>query len=318
MPENTNRSVHINTALSSLLVGWHPEGMIAEQVMTVLPVKNETDFYYVWNKGDAMRRVPTLRADGGRANRVDFGYSRAAYICDEYALETQITDRVRNNADSALQLQLSKTRRVQDLVLLDQEARVADLLQTTGNYASTNRIDVSSTATNQWNNAAFTGNIEKVFDDARDAVRLYSFNNVAPTIAIIPSKVADVVKRDSKVRDLIKYTHSDLITNGGLPPRLWNLHIVTPTVVEATDREVFGADSPTPADIWGKHVILTMKPSGGSVDTPAHCYIFRARDVRVETWRDEPTSSDWYRVGYIQTEKVVSNVAGYLMQNVIA
>ncbi len=318
MPDNTLRSVHINQPLTSMSVGWHPQGFIAEQVVAVVPVKKESDFYYVWNKGDAMRRVDTRRADGTRANQVDFGYSRQAYLCEEYALETKVTDRQRDNADSILQLAMSKTRRAQDLLLLDQEVRVASLFTTVANYAGTNTVNVGATATDQWNNAAFNGNIEKVLDDAREVVRRYSFNNMRSTIAIIPEAVAKIVKRDSKVRDLLKFTNSDLLVNGDLPPTMWNMKIVIPSAVETLTREIYNTDTAVPTDVWGRDIILTMKPTGPSIDTPAHAYIFRRRDAMVEQWREEAINTDWYRIGYIQTEHIVSNVGGYLIQNVIA
>lgn len=318
MPDQTVHSVHINQPLTSMMVGWHPQGFIAEKVVAVVPVKNESDFYYVWNKGDAMRRVDSRRGDGTRANQVDFGFSKQAYLCEEYALETKITDRQRRNADSVLNLEMAKVRRVQDLVLLDQEARVANLFTTAANYAATNTLNVGGVATDQWNNASFTGNIEKVFDDATETVRRLTFNNMRPTLAIVPQAVAKVIKRDAKVRELLKYTRSDLVVNGDLPPTLWNLTVVIPSAVEDTSREIYNTDSPTPADVWGKNVILTMKPSAATLDTPAHAYIMRNRDVLVETWRDDAISSNWYRVGYIQTEHIVSNVGGYLLQNVIA
>jgi hypothetical protein len=316
MADNTVHSVHINQALTNMSVGWHPMGLIAEQVMQVVPVKNESDFYYVWNKGDALRRVDTRWGDGTRANRVDFGYSTKSYICEPFGLELVMTDRQRRNADSILNLALAKTRRAQGLILIDQENRVADLYTTLANYATTNRVTLSGT--DQWNNASFTGNIEKVFDDAKEAVRLNSFNNMKPEIAIIPEPVAKVIKRDAKVREVLKYTHSDLIVNGDLPKTLWNLSVVIPSAVTPTDREIFGADAPNAADIWGKHVVLTMRPSAVSLDTPAHAYIMRAQDVRVEQWRDESIQSDMYRVSYVQCEHIVSNVGGYLMRDVIA
>lgn len=316
MADNTIASVHINQALTNMSLGYHPMGMIAEQVIGVINVQNETDFYYVWNKGDALRRVDPRRTDGVRANRVDYGYTRDTYSCEEYALEMQITDRVRRNADSALRLELNKTRRVQDTLALEQERRVADLFTTSANYASTNYTTLSGVT--QWNNAAFSGSIEQVIDDAKEAVRQGTANNIGTQVAIIPMAVTKVVKRDAKVRDILKYTHADLLVNGELPPKLWNLDIVVPAVTEVTGREIFGSDISTGADVWGKHVTITQRPSSPSIDSLAHAYIFRNRDTQVEQWRDEPTSSYWYRIGNIQTEKIVCNTAGYLIINCIA
>lgn len=312
MAEETLRSVHINQPVTNLSIGYHPTGFIAERVIAVVPVVKESDFFYKWNKGEAFRRVDTRRADGTRANRISISHTRDTYLCEEFALEGQITDRQRNNADSLLRLEMSLTRRIQDSIKLDQEVRVADLLRTAGNYASTNKVTLSGV--NQWDNASFSGNIEKVFDDAKEAVRLNTGNNSEVEMAIIPQSVALVVKRDAMVREVIKYTRSDLLVNGELPPTLWNLEVIIPRVVEdSTNREVYGTDTFTGTDVWGKDVILTSKPKAPSIDTFAHVYMFRSRDLLVEQWRDDATSSNWYRVGYIQTEKLISNVGGYLI-----
>ena len=317
MPEETLRSVHINQPVTNLSIGYHPKGMIAERVVAVVPVVKESDFFYKWNKGEAFRRVDTRRADGTRANRVSISHTRDTYLCEEYALEHQITDRQRANADSLLRLELSLTRRLQDMIALDQEGRVADLLRTAGNYASTNKVTLSGTS--QWNNASFSGSIEQVMDDAKEAVRLNTGNNSEVEMVIIPQPVALVIKRDAMVREVIKYTRSDLLVNGELPPVLWNMEVVIPRVVEdSTNREVYGTDTFTGTDMWGKDVILTSKPQAPSIDSFAHTYIFRSRDLLVEQWRDDSTSSNWYRVGYIQTEKLISNVGGYLITSAIS
>ncbi len=47
MPQSPNftvRSAHVNVPLTQFSVGYHPLGMIAEQVFPVVPVSNESDF----------------------------------------------------------------------------------------------------------------------------------------------------------------------------------------------------------------------------------------------------------------------------------
>ncbi len=49
MPQSPNftvRSAHVNVPLTQFSVGYHPLGMIAEQVFPVVPVSNESDYYY--------------------------------------------------------------------------------------------------------------------------------------------------------------------------------------------------------------------------------------------------------------------------------
>src|SRR2546423_8185891 len=104
------RGVHISAPLSELSIGYHPVGMVAERFVAVVPVTFENDLYYIWDRGDAFREMDTLRADGTSAHMADFGFTTAAYVCEEFALKTRITDRQRRNADKVLQLEVSKIR----------------------------------------------------------------------------------------------------------------------------------------------------------------------------------------------------------------
>ena len=71
-PQGGVSGVHINAELTSLSLGYHPDGMIAEQVFPVIPVKHESDTYWKWDKGQAFNQLRSdgygsLRANGARA-----------------------------------------------------------------------------------------------------------------------------------------------------------------------------------------------------------------------------------------------------------
>lgn len=306
--------VHVNAALTNVAIGYNPAvaGYIAEQAVSVVPVVKESDKYYVWNRGDAFRIPATLRADGAEANQVEFGLSSSStYSALEYALAIKLTDRQRANADSVLRLQQSYQTRLQNLLYADMEKRVATLLTTQGNYASGNRVQKAGVT--QWNNGAFSGNIETDIDTGKEAVR--SAIGLDPNTIIIPSAVAKVMKRNATIRELIKYTHADLLVDGDLPPMLWGMKVLIPKGINATSVE--GA-TVTMADIWGKHVVMTYKPTDGAIDTPAHAYIFRARNWQTSTWREERMKADMIETGVIQDEVLTSNISGYLIEDVIA
>lgn len=318
----TVRGVHVNQALTNLSIGYHPANMVAEQVFGVLPVVHESDYYYKWDKGQALRVERTdgkgsLRADRTRAKHVNFGASLDQYTAEEYALETSISDRERANQDSVLNLEVSKIRRVQDLVLLDQELRVASLLTTTGNYSASNYTTLSGTS--QWNNASFSSQagtqsvIESNIDTGREAIRTATGGKEANTI-IIPRIVARVMKRDIGVRDQIKYTDPNILIGGELPPTLWGLKVIMPGAVynSTVEGETYSA-----TDVWGKNVILAYCAAPG-IDDLTLGTIFRSRPWEVKQWREEEVDTTFYRAGFVQTEKLISADCGYLIQNAIA
>lgn len=305
-------TVHIDAALTNLSIQYQPTGLIADSVMPVLRVKKESDRYYIWDRGTSFRIPETKRADGAESNKVNFKVTNAAYQTEEYALNVDITDRQKDNADSILKLRANKMKMTKNLMMLDREKRVATLLTTLGNYNSAVRTTLSGTK--QWNDDSFAGSIEKDIDAGKEAVRALIGHE--PNTIIIPASIAKVMKRDDQLRELIKYTQNNLLINGDLPPTLWNMKVLIPSAINITSIE--GASSATTADVWGKHIVMTYVPAGGSIDTPAHAYTFRARDFRVKAWREEKKSKEVIEVSVIDDEKITSDISGYLIKDVIA
>lgn len=307
-------STFVSAPLTNFSIGYHPKGLVARSVLDVVSVNKEAGEYFVWNRTDAARIPNSLRADGAESATLSFDLdSNGTYRVHEYALKTKITDRQRANADSVLKLEQAKTMRVKDLVELGLESRVATLLTTAGNYATGNKVTLSGV--DQWNNASFAGSIEERIDTAKEAIRLQTLGVDADTI-IIPSAVAKVIKRDASIRELIKYTHAELLVDGDLPPVLWGMKVVIPKAVNTTTRK--GAATQTLADIWGKYVILTISNGGGVIDVPTFGKIFQMGASVVKTWRKEEMSADFYEYSMMTDEVITSNVAGYLISDVIA
>lgn len=325
MPINYSsaRGVHINEPLTNISLGYHPTGFIAEQVFPPIPVAHESDYYYVYDKAQAFRLERAdgkgdLRADGAPSRLEEYGATPALYQAEEYARKTRITDRQRANQDPVLQLEISKVRRVQDKLLLGQELRIANLLTTAGNWTNGNSTTLSGTS--QWNNASFSSQagtfsvIEQKFDNAREAIRQATGGKEA-NVAIIPAAVSRVMKRDIGVRESIKYTHGDILTNGTLPSVLWGLRVLEPAAIYDTSVE---GEAFTPTDAWGKNVIIAYIDPNPGLDSLTLGAIFRARPWQVKQWRDEEVESTYYEASFVQDEAVISYDCGYLIQNAIA
>jgi len=324
-PNMTVKSVHQSVPLTQLSVGYHPTGLVAESVFPVFKVVHENDNYYKWDKGQAFRLDRTdgfgsMRADKTRPRMLNFGATEDTYSAEEFALETAISDRELANQDSALNLQVSKVRRVQDLILLDQELRVANTCLTTGN----NSGSVTNSGTTQWNNASFaslgTGQhsaIKAQFETGKESIRTAT-GGLLPNVVVIPREVWAVMVNDAGLADLIKYNFSpaqDLLASDFLGGTLWGMKLVVPTAMytSAVEGEAFSATS-----IWGKNVWMGyVNPSPG-LDALTYGTIFRAREWQVKVYRDEFTDSTIYRPSIVQAEKLVTKDCGYVIKAAIA
>lgn len=312
MSKITVRDVHVDQVLTNFSVGYHPGGMVAEQVTGVMPVKKESDKYYVWDRPSAFRvsssGTMSLRPDKTEAKVVDFGLDTSTYQAEEYALVALISDREKDNADDVLKLRESKARRVKDLIMLEQEIRVATLMTTTANWASGHNAEPDP----NWNESSPL--IEKDIDTGKEKVR--QAIGFEPNTIIIPAAVAKWVKRDSTIRELIKYTQNNLLVNGDLPPTMFNMNVVIPGSIYTNSAE--GASSITYSDVWSDSVVLTYMPPGVTLDSPQGVKIFRSQRDMVRTWREEKKRSEAIEFSVVQDEVVTSSLSGYVLTNTLS
>lgn len=312
MSKITVKDVHVDAVLTNFSVGYHPGGMVAEKVTGVMKVKKESDKYYVWDRPSAFKvssfGTMSLRADGTEAKVIDFGLSTSTYQAEEYALATMVTDRQKENADDVLKLRESKVRRIKDLLMLEQEIRVATLMTTTANWASGHNAEPNP----NWNESSPT--IEKDIDTGKEVVR--KAIGFEPNTIIIPAAVAKWVKRDSTIRELIKYTQNDLLVNGDLPPTMFNMRVVIPGAIYTASTE--GASSVTYSDVWSDNVVLLYVPPTTDLDSPNGVKIFRAQDTMVRTWREEKKKAEMIEVSVVQDEVITSSLSGYVLTNTLA
>lgn len=313
---NTVGNVHQNVPLQQLLVAydWGQDGFIADQVLPPLPVVNESDIFYRIDRQSALQRhVETLVPDRAPAREVEWSWTTDTYLAQRYALAASISDRERRNADNQLQLESSTTQLVGMLLQLDKEVRAAQLL------TKTNTSGVTLSGADQFDNASFTASgvsIERRFDAAKLAMRQAIGRN--PTHVIIPDQTAKVMKRDSAIRDLIKYTTNALV-NGDLPDTLWGMRVIIPSTMYSASLETVGG-SATYSDIWGKDIRFMYVPPVPGVRVPATGYQFRisADDMAVAEWRDERRKLDYYEVGYTQDMRLVVPTGCYVLENPIS
>ncbi len=313
-------AVHQNVPLTNLIVGYDvTQNFIADTVFPALPVVNESDDYYSFDKSPWFRREETRTPDRQSAREVQFQFTKGSYTADRFALATSISDRERRNADDQLRLEESSLQLIKQLVMMDIEIRVATLLS----KANTSGVTISGTS--QWDNASYnpptTGlTIEQSVDTGKEAIR-QATGGLDPTHIIIPSATAKVVKRDAKVRDLIKYTHADLLVDGDLPPKLWGMNVLVPRTIYTTTPEGTAEASVTYTDIWGKDVRLLYVPPVPGIRVPATGYQFRVgggENWGVYQWRDDRARCDYFETGVLEDLKLTNATSCYVIETPIA
>lgn len=297
-------SVHVSAPLTNLAIKYKNMALVAERIFPVIPVSKESDKYYIFRKEELIIDK-ALRAAGAESKEITWDVDSATYSAEEYALKHLVPDRIVNNSDNAVRPKMTSTQKLTNKLLLAQEKRVANVVMSTANITSNGAPSV------QWDQAS--PNIEGDVDVAKNNVRTNA--GIEPTSIVIPYRVAQIVKRDTTVRNLIRYTVPGdiLLRNGDLPPVLWNLEVIVAGAIQNTANE---AASETLVDVWKDNILVFYKEASPSLDALSLGYIFRVGNFLTKTWRDEPRAGEMVEVSVIEDEKLVAASAGYLLTNV--
>lgn len=105
--------VHIDAALTNLSVGYRNPAFIADLLAPVVPVRKQSDKYFICDaEREAFRPSDDRRAPGAEASEVNFALSSDNYYCEDHALTSAIPDEERENADPVIQPAIDRTRRL--------------------------------------------------------------------------------------------------------------------------------------------------------------------------------------------------------------
>ncbi len=300
-------SVHIDAPLSNLAIRYRNLAFVADLIFPPLKVVKESDKYYKFAR-EELREVDTHRAIGAPSNEWDWNVTNETYSCEEYSLKKLLADRIRDNADAPIQPRMTTVNKLLRVIMLGYEKRVMNLV-TGGTLEKTN-------PTIKWDGTNPT--IEADIDTAKAAIRLAA--GVQPNTLLMNDQVQDVVKKDSTVRNLIRYTITgsggqELLVNGELPPIIWGLKPIIAGAAEDTAKK---GQTASYSRIWPDDVLIAYIEAAPSLQALTLGYTFRVTNgIFVKTWRDEPRNGEMIEPSVIQTEKIVASQAGYLLDNVL-
>lgn len=319
-----DRDWHIDAALSEMSIqfGLEPGMYLGNQVLPVVTVTKQSDVYRIWDR-DYWFKIPnTLRARATRANRVETAVSSATYYANNYALEEPIPFEDLDNADAALEMEQSTARHIMQLMMLDQENRVATLLTTAANVGSGNAL----TGTAQWSDRA---NSDPVSDVTTGRLWVQKETGQRINTIINGQEPHDSLLLHPDIIDRVKYTQradgatleaalADILGGGVAGVRYF---------VGGAPKQNAAEGLPTSASsmtfIWGKNMTLMYVPQTAGRNIPSAAYAFRWKpagfsDFVVETKDDDDIKARLKRVNYFQDEKITAKECIYLLSTVVA
>ncbi len=295
MPELSN--VHTDKILTNISVQYRNAALVGTQLMPIVPVKKESDKYYIYDSKAARFRIPqTLRAPKTDSKTVDWKVTTGTYSCEEYALNDLIDDREKANADKPLNLEVDTVEFLTDILQLALEMRIKTLLAAN---LSANTVDVL------WSIPGTSNPIDDI-ETGKAAIHAVIFKD--PNVLLLGKAVFDILKHHPDILDRIKYVQKGVVTAELM------------AAVFGVDRVIVGAAGYNTAKegknasysyLWGKNAILAYVEPRPGVKKFSLGYVFQSRKFQTRRARLETRHSDWFEVSDLEDEKMVCTSAGY-------
>jgi hypothetical protein len=275
-------------------------------------VTKESDRYFVYGK-EHFKIPPALRADKAETTEITFSLSSDSYLCDEYGYHELVSDRERGNADDALRPDIDATEHLTECLLLDREYRVANLILDNTNAQWGDLADTHfSNLANDWDNR---DTADPRSDLYAAKYQIFVDSRKKANTIFIPTEVAFQLAQMGQMDELRKYTDPGLLTDSGLPPKLFGLKVIECESTYDNSGEGEAADF---AETWGNNVVICfINPNPVSLKTLTFSLTFQSRPFEVRKWREEKRRSDVVEDTHIYDTKIVAPACGFVYTNVM-
>lgn len=290
-------NIHYDQILTNVSLGYEQVGeFISEKIAKPVPVKKQTDKYYVHGRESWVPSGTDYRAPGTVANEIGgIKVSTDTYYAQEHALQTVVTDEERENADSAFSPDKDATDLVTKKTLLNRELAIRNFVVDAARYGT--GLTKTLTATTQWDVYATSDPVQDI-RAAKFAVHNASF--VDPNVAVIPYQVMFFLLDHPKIIDRIKYTDRAILTEELVASVLGLQGVVVPGMPVGTAAGTPDNFNMTATYLWGDDVLLAYVPKSAGLKVPAFMYEFvwtyGGKVQAVDRWREEVRKSDVVRV----------------------
>lgn len=325
-------NVHIDQVLTNISLGWHNNSFVGEQLFPSVPVKKQSDKYYVFGRESWVAETSDFRGPGTEANEIPgLKVSLTPYYAQEHALQIAVTDEERENTDSPLSPDQDGTELVTSKIILGRELAMQTLVTTAANYASGLSTTLSGTA--QWSD--YASGVSDPIKDIRTANRaVHAKLFTEPNTAVIPYQVMSILEDHPKIIARIQYSERAILTPEIIAAVLGLEKVIVPGVGVGAGAPGVAGNAVTVSYLWGKDVILAYVPSRAGLRLPAFGYEFvwtYGGSVQiVDRWREEKRKSDLIRTSRRYDLRMVGveinpasgdfgkSITGYIIKSAIA
>lgn len=267
------QDAHIDRAMTNISVAYLQDAsaFIADKVFPIVPVRRQSDVFYVYNKGDFMRDEAQVRGAGTESAGGDYGVAASdPYHCRKHAFHYDVTEEERANYDEPLNADTDATEFVSQKMLIRREMEWASKFFKTGVWGT----EITGAASNPSSGQAIKWNLatsNPILDITNAAVQMASETGYRPNTLVLSPFAFNALKNHEDILDRIKYTQKGIVTTDLLATLFEVQHVyvawsvVNSAAKGATDSVSF---------IMGKHALLCYANPSPALRKPSAGYIF--------------------------------------------
>lgn len=266
------QDAHVDRALTNMSVAYMQDAKnyIADKVFPIIPVKRQSDLYYIYNTGDFLRDEARVRGSISESVGSDYDLSTDVFYCKKYAFHKDVSPEERVNYDEPLDADKDAQLFVTQKILIRREMEWATKFFAPGVWTMQREGVVSNPIQNQrifWN----LGTSNPIKDITEESVNVAARTGFRPNTLVLSPYVFNALKNHFDVLDRVKYTETGIVTTSLLASLFEVDHVyvawsVVNTAVKGTNSNI--------AFIAGKHALLCYSNPRPSLRTPSAGYIF--------------------------------------------
>lgn len=301
-----SKQIHQDKALEKISVSYQPGEFIADRLVSSVPVKHDTDKYYVYDFG-VLRLEETKRAKGAATHRTTYSMSTSSYSLETHALKELVLQEDKDNADKAINLEIDTTEMLTRKILVRKEKECNDVIMASGNW--TNQESLTSTLA--WTqNTTLSNPIIKIDSGTS---KIISASGHKPNKLVIDDPTFRGAKEHTSIIDRVKYTSADSVTEKMLA-KLFNVEevLVARAIYESAQEGL----TSSPSFIWTNSAFLAYIESSPGLKKASAAYQLiqqnKGNPYKVTKWPEEDPEGSWVKVETKFQFKPVATACAYL------
>lgn len=291
------------------------QGFIGTEIMPFFTVSEQSADYPVLPIEAFLKLQDTARRPRGAYQRSDYEFETDTYSCSENGWEEPLDDVERKLYSRYFDADEVAIKRAMDMVLRNQEKRIADLVFNTANITNTGAVttewDTAATATPRADVLGAKTTLREATGVQIDslAMSLKVFENL-----LLTAELTDTYQNTAPIQSFPMEAQIRVIAQYF---QVANLYIGGAQYDTAKKGQSYSL-----SDLWDdEYVLLFKKSSGMDLQQAALGRTFlwdqdSPSNIVTETYREENVRSDVYRVRQYTDEELIFAGAGYLLSNI--